>query len=360
MNSLIENKVKPGLGAHIAYVGTAFGTVLDDALSHEFEFDRFSDFESISHYLSVQTLLTIPDVIMMEIDEHGKVFDLVKKIKANPVTGGLIIILFTDTKNSSFQRKAMELRIHDLYIYPFNIDNLIERIYFLIKFKLVKPTLQKLPKTSLSEYKMAWQKRVFDMICSSILLLILSPILIIVAILIKLDSKGPIIYKSKRAGTGYQVFDFFKFRSMRQDADKLLKELSAHNQYAQTNDGKNSAFVKIKNDPRITRLGNLLRKTSLDELPQLFNVLKGDMSMVGNRPLPLYEAEMLTSNEWSMRFLGPAGITGLWQITKRGKSEMSDIERRELDNFYAKNYSFWIDLKIILKTFPALLQKEKV
>jgi lipopolysaccharide/colanic/teichoic acid biosynthesis glycosyltransferase len=95
-------------------------------------------------------------------------------------------------------------------------------------------------------------------------------------------------------------------------------------------------------------------------LPQLFNIIKGDMSVVGNRPLPVYEAEMLTSNEWSMRFLGPAGLTGLWQISKRGKEDMSERERKKLDNFYAQKYSLWLDLKIIIGTVPALFQKEKV
>jgi lipopolysaccharide/colanic/teichoic acid biosynthesis glycosyltransferase len=107
-------------------------------------------------------------------------------------------------------------------------------------------------------------------------------------------------------------------------------------------------------------LGNFLRNSSLDELPQLFNILRGDMSVVGNRPLPVYEAEMLTSNEWSMRFLGPAGLTGLWQISKRGKEDMSERERKKLDNFYAQKYSFWLDVKIIIGTVPALFQKEKV
>src|SRR5690606_27713781 len=161
------------------------------------------------------------------------------------------------------------------------------------------------------------------------------------------DSKGPVIYKSKRAGTGYRIFDFYKFRSMRIDADKELANLSALNQYG--GDG-NAAFVKIRCDPRITKFGSFLRNTSIDEIPQLFNVLRGDMSLVGNRPLPLYEAQMLTSDEWAMRFLGPAGITGLWQVCKRGKSEMSDEERRQLDNHYVKSHSFLMDLKIILKT----------
>ena len=141
---------------------------------------------------------------------------------------------------------------------------------------------------------------------------------------------------------------------MRVGADAEIASLSHKNQYG------DSAFFKIENDPRITKLGAFLRNSSIDELPQLLNVLKGDMSLVGNRPLPLYEAEQLTTNEWSMRFLGPAGLTGLWQISKRGKKEMSDHERKKLDNFYAKNYSFWLDLKIIFKTIPALVQREKV
>ena len=134
------------------------------------------------------------------------------------------------------------------------------------------------------------------------------------------------------------------------------------NQYANSEENKDnkSAFVKFKNDPRITRVGSFLRKTSIDELPQLINVLIGDMSLVGNRPLPLYEAEQLTTNEWSTRFLGPAGLTGLRQISKRGQDDMSERERKELDNYYASNYSIFLDMKIILKTIPALIQKENV
>jgi lipopolysaccharide/colanic/teichoic acid biosynthesis glycosyltransferase len=171
-----------------------------------------------------------------------------------------------------------------------------------------------------------------------------------------------VIYNSKRVGAGYRIFDFYKFRSMRSDADKMLHEIAGLNQYANESDKKDGkpSFVKFKNDPRITKFGSFLRKTSIDELPQLFNVLIGDMSLVGNRPLPLYEAEQLTTNEWSTRFLGPAGLTGLWQISKRGKQDMSETERKELDNYYATNYSVFLDLKIIIKTIPALFQKENV
>ena len=123
---------------------------------------------------------------------------------------------------------------------------------------------------------------------------------------------------------------------------------------------KNS-FVKLENDPRITKIGRFIRKYSIDELPQLFNILKGDMSIVGNRPLPLYEAELLTSDEYIDRFMAPAGLTGLWQVEKRGDSgKLSAEERKLLDIKYAKNFSLFMDIKIILKTVTAFVQKENV
>lgn len=124
---------------------------------------------------------------------------------------------------------------------------------------------------------------------------------------------------------------------------------------------KSNAFVKLENDPRITKVGRFIRKYSIDELPQLINILKGDMSIVGNRPLPLYEAELLTSDEHIDRFMGPAGLTGLWQVEKRGEAgKLSAEERKQLDIKYAKTFSFWLDIKIILKTVTAFIQKENV
>jgi lipopolysaccharide/colanic/teichoic acid biosynthesis glycosyltransferase len=145
---------------------------------------------------------------------------------------------------------------------------------------------------------------------------------------------------------------------MEVNADKKVESLAHLNQYA--GESGSARFFKISNDPRITKVGRFLRNTSLDELPQLFNVLKGDMSLVGNRPLPLYEAATLTTNEFVERFMAPAGITGLWQIKKRGKSEMSDDERIELDISYARKSSVLYDFWILVKTPAALFQKTDV
>lgn len=201
-------------------------------------------------------------------------------------------------------------------------------------------------------------KSLVDRAVASLALILILPFLLLVALLIKLDSPGPVLYSQLRVGQGrrttsgqYQgkVFELVKFRTMYQDADARLKEVLGQNEYGR------APFVKIKNDPRITRVGRLLRATSVDELPQLINVVKGDMGLVGNRPLPLYEAERL-SDEWQrIRFSAPAGITGLWQIS--GRSDLSAEERIVLDNYYALTHSFWSDVKILLVTIPALLAR---
>lgn len=248
------------------------------------------------------------------------------------------------------------------------------------------------------EFYLPCWKRLFDIIISLFAIICLSPLLIITAILIRLESKGSIIYKSKRVGCNYHVFDFLKFRSMYTDADKKLSSLKDLNKYAsdesvesevnrevqmafngstmlvsddfviseddflkQKSVEQGNSFVKLENDPRITRVGHFIRKYSIDELPQLFNILKGDMSVVGNRPLPLYEAELLTTDDYIDRFMGPAGLTGLWQVMKRGESgRLSAEERKQLDIQYAKTFSFVMDIKIILKTLTAFIQKDDV
>ncbi|MBS1659461.1 MAG: sugar transferase, partial [Bacteroidetes bacterium] len=162
----------------------------------------------------------------------------------------------------------------------------------------------------------------------------------------------------RRAVRGYRIFNFSKFRTMHRDADKRVAEVHHLHQY--TSESKGPVFFKISNDPRITKVGGFLRNTSLDELPQLFNVFLGDMSLVGNRPLPLYEAATLTTDDYAARFLAPAGITGLWQVKKRGNRDMSVEERINLDIDYASKCNFTTDLWIIANTPTALFQKENV
>jgi lipopolysaccharide/colanic/teichoic acid biosynthesis glycosyltransferase len=139
-------------------------------------------------------------------------------------------------------------------------------------------------------------------------------------------------------------------------ADQALGEMSHLNMYG--SESKSSAFVKIKDDPRVSEVGKFLRKTSIDEFPQLLNVLMGHMSIVGNRPLPLYEAEKLLVNNYVSRFDAPAGITGLWQVIKKEKPDLSEQDRIDLDIKYSKEFSFLNDLSIILKTPAALLQNQ--
>ena len=271
-------------------------------------------------------------------------------------------------------------------------------------------------------FKIPLWKRLFDIVFSLLAIIILSPVFLLTAIAIRLESKGPIIFKSKRVGTNYTIFNFLKFRSMYADAEQRLKEVAkeAGNQYAEKSEEKkeedrqavitaplgneaemmmmdsgmesdmmisddevmlvgddyvvsetdfnkekeeeiNNAFVKIENDPRITKVGRFIRKYSIDELPQLFNILRGDMSIVGNRPLPLYEAEKLTVDSSIDRFMAPAGLTGLWQVEERGKGGlMSAEERKQLDITYGQTYNFMLDMKIIFRTLTAFIQKDNV
>ena len=290
-------------------------------------------------------------------------------------------------------------------------DDLQKLFSVIIDFKEKEKARKDNQISSLTEFRLPLWKRTFDILASGSAILCLSPILILTALAIRTESNGKIVYKSKRVGSNYKIFDFYKFRSMYSDADKRLAEYQQLNQYTKniaeeeslnsssaaeisqrscsseqkqeqeqdillfsdnlsTSENnylktkrteRSNAFFKLENDPRITRVGHFIRKYSIDELPQLFNILKGDMSVVGNRPLPLYEAELLTSDEYVQRFMGPAGLTGLWQVEKRGGAgKMSAEERKQLDIKYAKEFSFRMEMRIIIKTFTAFIQKEDV
>ena len=329
---------------------------LETFKSPEFKLRQAYHLSQLSSIAENFSLSELNSTILIEVtlENLRDTIHTAKTIKNNWYTRNLIIIFLLTKNDPQIINTARELGINDCYVNPFPYDDLKERIRFLNTFSILKSQISNIPALSKKNFRIPVLKRVIDIIISAAALIFLSPLFLIVAILIKLDSKGSVFYTSKRVGTGYKIFDFYKFRTMRPGADKEVSNLLQNNQYG------NAAFFKLQNDPRVTKLGNFLRNTSIDELPQLLNVLIGEMCLVGNRPLPLYEAELLTTNEWSTRFLGPAGLTGLWQITKRGKKDMSEIERKQLDNYYADNFSLYMDVKIILKTFPALIQKEKV
>ncbi|MBQ8246508.1 MAG: sugar transferase [Lachnospiraceae bacterium] len=311
------------------------------------------------------------------------------------------VVLVTNGLSKEESMSYLKCGINDTIQPDITTEDLINKIALIKKRQELLYANDRKKKKEVKHFVLPVWKRTFDIIFASIALIVLSPLFIIIAIAIRLESKGSIIYKSKRVGTNYTIFDFLKFRSMFIDADKSLKEYTSQNQYKDDkeneshaqeitqedlgnlmigdngvmlisddfvipetefsnlrNSEQSNAFVKIEKDPRVTKVGRILRKFSLDELPQLFNILKGDMSVVGNRPLPLYEAELLTNDDSIDRFMAPAGLTGLWQVEKRGDSgKLSAQERKELDLRYGKEFSFWYDIKIIFKTLTAFIQK---
>lgn len=272
-----------------------------------------------------------------------------------------LIYLSTNLSDKDRDELTNSCQVDDIIHPTRDIFTIRERISFLtrIKSSLSKGRGSVTVEHEFSLYEDAGSvvKRIFDIMISSAAILAISPLFLLIALLIKLDSSGPVFYNSYRAGRGYRIFKFYKFRTMKVGADRMVTSLSHMNQYQ----GKEApVFFKVNNDPRVTGIGAFLRNTSLDELPQLFNVLKGDMSLVGNRPLPLYEASSLTTNEWAERFVAPAGITGLWQVRKRGQTDMSVEDRINLDIDYAKKCNMMMDLKIILQTPRVLIQDSNV
>lgn len=183
-------------------------------------------------------------------------------------------------------------------------------------------------------------KRIMDIICSAAALAVLSPIFLAVAIVIKLEDKGPVIFTQNRTGKNGKVFRMYKFRSMYVDAEKRRSELLARNE-------ADGPLFKIADDPRVTRVGRFIRRTSIDELPQLVNILKGEMSIVGPRPLVTYEQNQCTDYQ-AQRLLVKPGLTCIWQVS--GRSDTSFDELIEMDLEYIRNQSLLLDIKLILKT----------
>jgi lipopolysaccharide/colanic/teichoic acid biosynthesis glycosyltransferase len=310
-------------------------------------------------------------------------------------------VLITDALDKEERTAYLKSGIKDTLTRDFDKERLQELLDFYITHnRKVKRTFIETKGQSFKKFRLPLWKRAFDIFVSGIALVLLSPVFLFVTLAIIIESKGNVIYKSKRVGSNYKIFDFLKFRSMYSDADKRLKEFSQLNQYQSSENSfekkevndemlfsdesevimvsddyvlseedfiniqrtkTENAFVKFEKDPRITKVGRIIRKYSIDELPQLINIFKGDMSVVGNRPLPLYEAELLTIDEYIDRFMAPSGLTGLWQVEKRGGTgKMSAEERKYLDIKYAKEFSFMMDISIIMRTFTAFIQKENV
>lgn len=395
----------------VLYIGRSTQNI-DELRSHsDISVIHISNMLEAVNYLKMQGN---PDVVISEnYLSGGSGLMMHEWIRERPEFDKLAFILVSYEFKDELFRTSFNSRIDDYYVLPLpSAASMVGRIRFLIDFRN-KYSLNSYEniKNQDIKYKMPKSKRLFDLLVACSAMIVLSPILLLVVLAIRLESKGKVYYISKRVGR--EPFDFYKLRSMRVGADTELSKLAKEkNQYdtasqkveidfskpcplcASLTNGKTcspimhignhkicdywynmqkkeiakskSAFIKISDDPRITKVGKFIRNTSIDELPQLINVIKGDMSIVGNRPLPVYEAELLTRGAMSKRFLAPAGITGLWQVELRGKGGvMSEEERMRLDNEYSdhfigNNYSFWYDLKLILRTVPALFQKDTV
>jgi exopolysaccharide biosynthesis polyprenyl glycosylphosphotransferase len=188
-------------------------------------------------------------------------------------------------------------------------------------------------------------KRLFDLVVGTLILIVVSPLLVLAALAILVEDRGPVFFRSRRVGVDRTTFDCLKLRTMRVGADAEQAALEARNE-------ADGALFKIRRDPRVTRVGRVLRRFSIDELPQLFNVLRGEMSLVGPRPLPERDFERLDEVH-RKRYLVLPGMTGLWQVS--GRSELSFDELVRLDFYYVEHWSIWLDLTILIRTVPAVL-----
>ncbi len=192
-------------------------------------------------------------------------------------------------------------------------------------------------------------KRTFDIVCSLIALIVLSPVFLILAILVKTTSEGPVFFAHKRVGKNGKEIKIYKFRSMVTNAEELIKQFTPEQK------AEYEKNFKLENDPRITKVGKFMRKTSLDELPQLLNILKGDISIVGPRPIMEVETEIY-GNYRDMLLSVKPGLTGFWAAN--GRSDTTYTRRRAMEIYYVKNRSLWLDIKIIFKTFVSVFKGE--
>jgi len=381
---------------NLLYIGSAPETL---ALLEKSELFKVNQKDNSIAALNFLQKYKDTDAIIAEVHLPGaNGLDTFKLLNKHEICEEKPFILVAHQNEPEYFIEAFKGGMDDFFNTPLDMERLYTRLEFLIEYKknAHAPDVDTQP---IQPYKTPFIKRLFDVVCSGIALILISPLLLVIVIAIKLESKGSFYYVSPRVGANFKVFGFYKLRSMftGSDSHNKLKELSHLNQYAADEvetvcrecaklpEGeycsailyikgekicenlyikrKNAekAFMKLENDPRITRVGKFIRNTSLDELPQFVNIFKGDMSFVGNRPLPVNEAEKLTLGDRAKRFHAAAGLTGLWQVELRGRGGvMSEEERFRLDNEYAENNSFWGDIKLIFRTIKIFIQPGNV
>jgi exopolysaccharide biosynthesis polyprenyl glycosylphosphotransferase len=257
-----------------------------------------------------------------------------------------VILANSRTSHEQTLSAVREVRRHDVHL------SIVPTFSELFASNALLDDLEGMPLVSLPTMRLSRtarvMKRAVDIIGAGLGLLVLSPLLLTVATIIKLDSRGPVFFRQQRRGREGSTFRIVKFRTMREDAESQRIEL------ADANEMGGGPLFKIKSDPRITRVGGILRKLSIDELPQLLNVLAGDMSLVGPRPFVIHEANQITG--WAERRLDlTPGITGLWQVC--GRNDLPFEEMVKLDYVYVTNWSLWWDLKILCQTIPVVLAR---
>ena len=346
----------------------------------------------------------VPDAILCEMTiSGGDGLAMHEWVRKRRDLDSICFLLLDTVFTEEVYKQSICNKVDDFYLIPLPpLEGLVDRILFLREFrKKLKPVEPELSREI--SYSMPISKRVFDLIVAFGGLVVLSPLLLIVSSAILLESKGNVLYITKRIGGG-RIFDYLKFRTMREGADLESARPSAQSSWdkyrlenlqidfekpcpkcsqlrvntfcsplifvgtnriceywysVQTKEISNTRFDLLENtnDPCDTKVGKILRQTGIDRLPQLVNVIKGEMSIVGNLPLPIYEAEQLSIGDMSRRFLAPAGMTGLYQIELRKKDgNMSAAERIMLDvaysdHFIGNNYSFWYDFNLLLRRF---------
>ncbi|MDG2617992.1 sugar transferase [Thermoleptolyngbya sichuanensis XZ-Cy5] len=310
-----------------------------------------------------------PVFLICDDDEQQRNIQLIEKESRYRLMGVASARALDRRNRDETIRRVRELGIAELFVSWTSIQN---RLHLCWHFQTAGITLRILPGEIASSFPKSqfrmmgelptltleapvlvgsdfWVKRFFDFWGAAIAILVFSPLYVAIALLIRMDSPGPIFFRQTRVGLHGNKFKVWKFRTMVQNAAQLQAVLEAQNEM------KDGVLFKMKDDPRITRIGKFLRRYSLDELPQLFNVLVGEMSFVGPRPLPVRDVERFQERHFIRQEVLP-GITGLWQVS--GRSDITDFEKAvQLDLIYITNWSLWLDLKILLKTVQVVIGK---